>query len=394
MKTVYINENMLNRYLIKENILKDSLPYDIVSTIVKNNTSLGKNPAIPDIYEIPFLVKIANKRFHDLRTELQKIGKLNVKSSNLYEALAEMINKCKEIEKPFRAQLETLCFNIISELFQIPEDSIDFDIALTDTINYGDFNINIDPDESMVINFNDIKEGLYIKNEIFKKRILNALIMGAAMDFSSKFENYIEEIKNINPELFDLYKNIIVLNNYLLFEKEDVGIDDNIPKQMGCVEVYIGGPDERIKIKSRSLLFPILLNETIKGLMEIFIAHGLPKNKKYASYILNKTDFIKSEPWNMRIGPELWKLLTMSFNDINSNEIPYLMKRISKLDVDKFNFLMKEVFAKTRKGKEIMSFICNKAKDDMDYNRFINKMDRMKLNNSLITDEYIHENEL
>ena len=105
---------MLNKCLIKENILKDSLPYDIVSTIVKNNTSLGNNPAIPDIYEIPFLVKIANKRFHDLRAELQEIGKLNVKSSNLYEALAEMINKCKEIEKPFRAQLETLCFRIIS----------------------------------------------------------------------------------------------------------------------------------------------------------------------------------------------------------------------------------------------------------------------------------------
>ena len=70
------------------------------------------------------------------------------------------------------------------------------------------------------------------------------------------------------------------------------------------------------------------------------------------------------------------------------------MKRNSKLDVDKFNFLMKEVFAKTRKGKEIMSFICNKAKDDIDYNRFINKMDRMKLNNSLIIDEYIKEEEL
>ena len=163
---------------------------------------------------------------------------------------------------------------------------------------------------------------------------------------------------------------------------------------MGVVEVRLGNEELKTTIDVQSTIFPVLVIETIKGLMELFISHGLPKNRQEAIYILNKTDFIKAEPWNMRIGPELWKLLTISFNDINSNEIPYLMKRISKLDVDKFNFLMKEAFAKTRKGKEIMSFICNKAKDDMDYNRFINKMDRMKLNNSLIIDEYIHENEL
>jgi adenylate kinase family enzyme len=75
-------------------------------------------------------------------------------------------------------------------------------------------------------------------------------------------------------------------------------------------------------------------------------------------------------------------------------ELPYLLKRLSSLEIDKFNFLMKEVFAKTKKGRNIMSFISNKAKDDMAYDKFIDKIEKRKKDKGVITDEYIHSDEL
>jgi hypothetical protein len=96
----------------------------------------------------------------------------------------------------------------------------------------------------------------------------------------------------------------------------------------------------------------------------------------------------------MRIGPSLWKLFSSSINNINSKELPYLLKRISSLDIKKFNFLMREIFAKTKKSKNIMSLLTKKAKNDMEYYHFANKMDKMKLDKSIITDEYIQYNEL
>ena len=220
-------------------------------------------------------------------------------------------------------------------------------------------------------------------------------MMPAGMDLVKPiFDFYKSEIDNINPKLIKIYKEILLLNDYLLFTKEDLGITDENKLQMGLVEVRLGNDEFKTTIDAQGTIFPILVIETIRGLMELFISHGLPKDRKRTMELLNKTDFIKAEPWDMRLGPELWKLLSMSFNNIDSKELPYLLKRISTLNVDKFNFLMKEVFAKTKKGKEIMSFLCNKAKNDMDYNRFVDKMDKMKLNNSLIIDEYIHLNEL
>lgn len=389
----------VNKYksIIKEGVLIDTLPFDIVSSIATNNTSLGNNPAIPDIFDIPFLAKIVKNKFQDTKEKLIEIGSIDdVKGTDLYSVLAELINRCQEYEKPIRNELEKLCYNYVIELFSVPEELIIFNLELKDSIDMSKNNILLDPfDGEDDIELIDVKNAMSLKYEIHKRKLLNSLCIGAGMDLYKPIINFYEsELNNLNPKLIDLYNKILCINDYLLLTKEDLKITEDNKKQMGVVEVQLGNEEYKTTINAQAIIFPVLVIETIKGLMELFISHGLPKNKQEALYVLNKTDFIKAEPWNMRIGPELWKLLTMSFNDINSNEIPYLMKRISRLDVDKFNFLMKEVFAKTRKGKEIMSFICNKAKNDMDYNRFINKMDKMKLNNSLITDEFIHENEL
>ena len=64
------------------------------------------------------------------------------------------------------------------------------------------------------------------------------------------------------------------------------------------------------------------------------------------------------------------------------------------MECDKFNFLMKEVFAKTKKGKGIMSNICGRAKEDIEYDNFADRMDKLKADKSVITDEYISGDEL
>ena len=128
--------------------------------------------------------------------------------------------------------------------------------------------------------------------------------------------------------------------------------------------------------------------------MELFISHGLPKNKDVTNIVLSKSDFLKAEPWDMKVGPQLWDILSSLFNDTDSIELPYLLKRISELKVDTFNNVMKEIFAKTKKGKQIMSKLSFKAKRDSEYDKFVDKMTKMKTDKGIITDDYIHPDEL
>lgn len=392
----------LKKDVVKENteynILKDALPSDISDMTKNGGTSLGNNPAFPDIFDKPFIYTISRQRFEETKNELKAIGEINdVKETDIPSALAKLIQKCREIEKPYRTQLERICFNYIVDLFNVPQESVDILMELKDKIDLDRDSIILDPVDGNGddgIEFNDVNDALSIKDEVYKRRLLDALCMGGAMSMSSNIESYENEINQINPSLCDLYHKILALNNYLMFTKENLDMTDENKMQMGTVEVSLGMRDEKPKIEVQGMIFPVLLSESIKGFMELFISHGLPKNRERALAVIGKADYLKAEPWDMRLGPSLWKLFSNSFNDINSTDLPYLLKGISSLSIDNFNYLMKEVFAKTKKGRLIMSKLSKRAKDDAEYDRFVDKMDKMKQDKAIITDEYIHEDEL
>ena len=382
--------------LNKEGVLLKNLPNDIITAIINNETSLGNNPALPDIYETPFLIKIVNSRFKHLKEELKTIGSItDIKSDDLYTGLSELILKCKNIEKQFRPELEKICYNLIVDLFSIPEETVNLKIELKDNVDFSNTNIIIDPNEdSEEYEMQDINDAKNYKNELYKRRLLLSLCVGGAMEISKMFDIYESQISKISNELCDLYRNILTLNEYLLFVKEDIEITEENKKQLGTVEVYLGNEENKVTIKSQATIFPILLFETIRGFFELFISHGLPKDRDMALSLINKTDYLNSEPWNMRIGPSLWNLFFSSIDDIKTKELPYLLKKVSKLKYNKFNVLMNEIFAKTKKGKHILKILSNNSKNELDYNYFLKKMDKMKSNKSIITDEYIHFDEL
>lgn len=387
----YMDEN---KNMINEGVLANELPEDIKMSILNNTTSLGNNPAIPDVYDIPFLLKLANERFESTKETLYEIGTIDdFEDTEIETMLSKLIMKCKEIERPFRDKLEKLCVNYVIDTFNIPEDTVQINVSLVDKVDMENSAISVEPVDGD-FEFDDVNAAANIRGEVFKRRILDAICMGESIVLSSDIDSYADSINEISPELCELYLKILALNNYSLYKKENLGISDTNKMQMGTVLVEFGSEDEMVRITSQGEIFPVLLSETLRGFMELFISHGLPKDKKIADLVIQKSDFLKAEPWDMRLGPSLWILLSKSFNDITLDELPYLLKRIACLNVDKFNFLMKEVFAKTKKGKLIMSKICNMAKNDIEYDRFTDRMSKMKMDKSIITDEFINEEEL
>lgn len=394
MKTVYINENMFSNDEFKKGVLMDVLPDIIVSKILRNKTSLGNNPSIPDIFDEPFLLRMAENGFKDCKNKLKSIGEITeVNETELEPALAKLIQKCIEIETPYRAELEKACLNYVIDLFEIPDETVDITMSLSDSVDTSKVSAAVDPSKDTT-EYNSVDDAMNIKGEIYKRRLLNVLCVGAAMRLSENYSFFENEINKINPELTNLYNKITSLNNYLLYTKDDFGITDKTKMQIGIVEVSLTNEDNKPKIDAQGVIFPILLMETIKGFMELFISHGLPSDLNIATSIIGKTDFLKAEPWDMKFGPLLWDLFSDSFNDIGTIELPYLIKRVSKLPVDKFNFLMKEVFAKTKKGKELMTNISHKSKKDIEYDKFVDKMAKMKQDKGIITDDYIKPDEL
>ena len=385
---------MKKKSILNESVLLDKLPEDIVQDIVQNRTSLGNNPAIPDIFDTPYLLKACQHRFNAIKDRLKEFGTIDADGNTVEEVLSSLLLKCRKIEEPIRNELERICFNYVIDILGVPEDSVKLTMELTDDIDISGDAIILDPidgdDE-----FDDIEQARSIRSEVMKRRMLDAICFGIGIEEAENIDNEVlEQINELNPELPEIYSQIMALNDYVLFTKSDLEMTDENSMQLGTVEVGLANEDEKATIHSQGVAFPILLCETIRGFFELFISHGLPSDLELAKTVLGKSDFLKAEPWDMRLGPHMWSMMGRALNDTLFDELPYLFKKVSSLDTDKFNFLMKELLAGTKKGKKIMAHLCRKAKDDKEYERFVDKMDKMNANKGIITDDYIHPDEL
>lgn len=344
------------------------LPKHILMALRDNKTSLGEHPAFPPEEEEKFIINLITNIFDDLSNN----NEINDYVS-LQKILGNIIVECKKLEKNNIQALEELCGRIINDLFQIPQDTVKIEGNIVNSINID--NERLIPEKtSDDFSFDDINDMNKLTDEIYKRRMLNALSAGAAIYYMNIIGDYIKEIFEINSDLPALYKKLIDYNTLLLYlEKDSLKKENTIDG--GKVDVTVSSNLEFPTIKAEALLFPILVEETIKGILELAISHGLPKSIDKAKYIISKADFKLAEVWDMRLGFALWKLIDSEIKncgfDIKEVGINFFFMELSQMDCQTFNETLQEIFAKTRKGKRLITEIIeqisyNKDKDDFD----------------------------
>lgn len=355
------------------------LPAWIAKNIKKHRTSLGEHPGFPPDDETSFDEKIVTDEYNRLVNALmnvylddsQTLPNGSYDNKTLSQKLSEYIKEAEELEAKYKGRLETLAENIVNDIFHIPSDAVELQCSLTTDIDVSMRRITPEATTHDSIEFEGIDEIEEIGKDVYKRRFVNAMVIGAAMDISSHIKPYIGEIFEMNPKLPGLYQRIMAINNYLSFVTEDEVALRGL-KMAGIVDVHIGSDTEKTLIKAEGVIFPILLMETVKGFMELFAAHGLPEEARRAKYVISKADFLIAEPWDMRLGYPIWSIIQSCCTDgLPSEMIPFLFTELVKPSPDDFNAHMKEILARTRKGKEYLSALLKNIeyelrKDDFD----------------------------
>lgn len=398
MKKVFINETSI------ANIKQYQLLPDFIFKMVKNhNTSLGDNEAFPNVGEYPFDYSILKERFdmiykrlRSIKPYLEDIDRVDFSEDSLVTELHKLVTDCKKEEEPIKDALEMLAENAINRLFAIPESVINIDFKLVNVVKFKNSpRITPESNEDTNYTFKDIKDIDFSNKAVNKRRFINSLIQGGArrmLDLALKSDEVISsDLDKLNPNLIPIYKRILAINDYLTFIKEEE-VSDEKPMQGSYVETHLGSDGERTTIDAQGIIFPLLLQEAIKGVFELFSAHGLPSDRKKAMYIIKKADYLLAEPWDIRFGVGLWNII---FKDIrDSNLIPYVFTSLIKLPTDEFNDAVKEILAGTEKGNKIISDLIDAATYNSDYQQFTNRINTKNIEKSVIADSYFTAAEL
>ena len=381
MKKIYINEGFMS------NVVKGRLLPQFLFKLVKTHTtSLGDNEAFPTSDEYPFDYALLKERYNEVCDAIDDIGLESLDEDYLMSELSSLVTKCKELETPVRDALERVCENAINKLFAIPEESINMSFKLVDKIKFKSA-IRMRPESSdnLKYTFKDIADIDLSNKAIGKRRFIDALIQGASYVYANVEGLYIDDIDRINPELPRLYRKIRIINDFLLFTKKEEMSDDK-PMQGSYVETHLGIDDAKTTIKAQGIIFPLLFHEAIKGLFELFSAHGLPQDREKAQYIIKKADFVLAEPWDLRVGVGLWRMIFGGVED--TNMIPYMFTSFVKIPTDEFNLSVKEILSNTEKGNEIINTLMADAEYDNGYQQFTNRINARNVDKSLIQDSY------
>lgn len=221
------------------------------------------------------------------------------------------------------------------------------------------------------LEFNSHSEIVNAKAEVYKRRFVNAMIQGASMKANHMFRMVEDELSDIDPRLANRYPKLMASAEYLYFIVPDMSNQKN----GGVVRVRFHSKENpKPAIYAQAMVFPVLVHELIKGVMELISAHGLPKDKNVGEYVINKADFLSAEPWDMRLGPALWERFTTMI-DVDDFPLKHqIYTDLVSLPVTEFNDKMREIMAGTKEGRNIIRKIATDIKKDLSNDAFNDAM--------------------
>jgi hypothetical protein len=347
---------------------------DIEKKLRTRNHPLGANKAFPDVDRngIPdnFEELLASKRFKDVVQKVKDAtGVENIDPRtfmSLQPMLMQAARRIMEIESQNRETLENLAVELVVDEMGIPEDDLQFDVKLEKPNTSG---MQMKPQEKKkkepeLPNFELEDEAAKrlekLDLEKQKRRFINSLIQGSAKKAHYMYHLVNEKLNEINPDLVGLYSIVMSVNDLLYWVMPDmegmIGAGGAESAMAGKEEIDL--ETDPPTIKARGLMFPILVHEVYKGVMEYISAHGLPSDPEMADEVIGMEDTLPAEVWDLRLGPVIWEKFTEvypdNFFDIEEQKRikNYFYFKFVSLEAEEFLALAKEILSGSQSGKD------------------------------------------
>ena len=356
---------------------RERMSPDIEAKLRSQEHPLGGHQAFPDVDKdgIPdnFEELMASQRFQDVVQKVKDAtGVENIDPQTLMSLqpmLMQAAQRVMEIESQNKQVLEDLAVELVVGEMGIPEGDLQFDAKLEKPTTEG---MQTKPQEKKKKKKKELefpnfemedkaaKRLQKLDLEKQKRRFINSLIQGSSKKAHYMYHLIREKLDEIDPDLVGLYSIVMSVNDLLYWVMPDM---EGMIGGGGAEQAMAGKEELDLKtdpptIKAKGLMFPILVHELYKGVMEYVSAHGLPSDPDMAEEVIGMEDTLPAEVWDLRLGPIIWeKFLEVypdNFFDIDEQKRikNYFYYKFVKLEAEEFLALAKEILSGTQKGKD------------------------------------------
>ena len=378
------NSKTLNESVLYPEGMSERMHPKLEEDLLKRTHSLGKHPIFPEGDESTFEEKIMGERFKEVATRCKRAFDTDaVDQKALMVNMMGMVNESMQMEEKHKKALEKLAEQMIREEYDMGKDIVEIHCELTPNINMVGTKKNPKP-MTTEMQFKNHDDMVNANDEVYKRRFVNAMIQGASKKCNHMFHMVDDELTDMDPRLPNKYAKMMAAADYMYYvipEMEN-GVNGGVVRVQ-----FPTASNPKAVIHAQAMVFPVLIHELVKGVMELISAHGLPKNKKVGEYVINKADFLAAEPWDMRLGPAIWERFTKMIEPDDFHLKHHIYTEMVSLPVMDFNRKMREIMAGTKEGKKIISGIVEEIKGGLQEDEFNEAMNEITSKNEEVSVE-------
>jgi hypothetical protein len=391
MKKNIINE--ITKRILKEkfriNTITEAIEYDpeqpermnpgIERSLRSGEHIFGKSKSVPSGSETQnYSEKLASKRFKEIINKVKRYHGVQNINPQMMAEMMQIMQEVGQIETNHKDELEKLAVDIVSEEFDIPDQMLEATLTPPGT------ELNIDPDEDededdYDSDFDTPKQPKSAERmeelelEVDKRRVLNALMQGAAKKGHYIFHMVADELDDLDPRLMVLYGKLMSLADFqywiipddtmssgiggtekIEWRKAEEPEDEDEEEEME--KVNIEEDDEMPVVVAKAWIFPLLVHELIKGTLELAASNWAEGHLDFEEQteVIEKADTVEGEIWGMRLGPGMWEKFLDCIDPDDYDIKQWLFHELSKLPAKQFHEFMKEILVGSQKCKEVI----------------------------------------
>jgi len=182
--------------------------------------------------------------------------------------------------------------------------------------------------------------------ETEKRRFLNVLIQGNAMNKAYAFHLAQDVLNRIDPALMNLYGVVLSVGEFAQYvfpeEMQKGAMGGGGGGQAGGAARIYQDEDGVPVIHAQGNSFPMLLHELTKGLME-YLSYNEDEDPETRAHAYGQADVISQEPTAFLLGKGAWQRFASMVPADKQKMIPYIYRWVNSLPTEEQAEIQKEI---------------------------------------------------
>jgi len=281
---------------------------------------------------------------------------------SLVGLMGQAAMQAMQYEQAHRRELEEAAVNLVLEMPQFQDareayeaDELRIRAELTNQIDVSDIAVTADatPDEYPEAEMQVAEIAQELTAEKSKRRFINMMTQGAAVNQNFAYERVADFLNRLNPQLLPAYSVVMPAAEMMYHALPEAFHNQLYAAGAGAAgRVKIDYEGDTPVIHAQAVIFPVLIQELVKGLMEYAsMAEGDEVDQATHQHVIGQTDTLENETWDILMGPGVWQRIEHTLGPENARYQAYLHRHLAMLPTSEFNRIVPQIVQGSAEGR-------------------------------------------